>query len=110
MDILAELDGLRKDATMTGDGKEKKPAAADLDLDSLLTGGKGKAKEVRKKIVAPMGTEVFNAMHSVQVSIQVHNQKGEPVKTLDPFSIAIDKAALLKKLTMKLLVEIENKK
>jgi signal recognition particle receptor subunit beta len=110
MDILAELDGLRKDATMTEDGKQAKPTPADLDLDSLLTGGKGKAKEVRKKIVAPMSNGVFKEMHSVQVSIQVHNERGEPVKSLEPLSIAIDKAALLKKLTMKLLVEIENKK
>jgi len=50
MDILAGLDGLRKQATMANGGQRFEAKIPDLDLDSLLSTDTGQTRELRRNI------------------------------------------------------------
>ena len=108
MDILAELEGLRKQATM-GSGRWSRPADRDVDIESLLAGS-DPVRELRERVHESLNSDIFKNMRGVQVAVRIHNQEGETIHTLDPVTVAISRAGKLEKLSLRFIVDLENKR
>jgi signal recognition particle receptor subunit beta len=108
MDILAELDGLRKQATMGGAGRRFKSTTPDLDLDSLLSADEGRIRELRRRVEKALNSDVFKNMRGLQVAIRIQDEEGSTIHTLDPVSLDIDDATSLNKLCLRFSVDLEN--
>jgi len=108
MDILAELDGLRKQATMGLSGRQPKTSASDLDLDSLISGDTGQSRELRRKIEKAVNSDIFKTMRGMQIAIRIQNEGGDTIHSLDPVSVDIEDATALKKLCLRFSLDLEN--
>jgi signal recognition particle receptor subunit beta len=108
MDILAELDGLRKQATMKGRGRAFESAGRDIDLDSLLSTGSTNIRELREKLEKAVNSDIFKRMHSLQVAIRIQAEDGSTIHTLDPVSFDVDEAEGLRKLCLRFSLDLEN--
>jgi hypothetical protein len=108
MDILAELDGLRKQATMGVSGRQPKTSASDLDLDSLISGKTGQSRELRRKIEKAVNSDIFKNMRGMQIAIRIQNEGGDTIHSLDPVSVDIEDATALKKLCLRFSLDLEN--
>jgi signal recognition particle receptor subunit beta len=108
MDILAELDGLRKQATMGISGRQPQTSASDLDLDSLISGDTGQSRELRRKIEKAVNSDIFKTMRGMQIAIRIQNEGGDTIHSFDPVSVDIEDAAALKKLCLRLSLDLEN--
>ena len=108
MDILAELDGLRKQATMGISGRQPRTSAADLDLESLISGDAGQSRELRRKIEKAVNSDIFKTMRGMQIAIRIQNEGGDTIHSLDPVSLDIEDAAALKKLCLRFSLDLEN--
>ena len=108
MDILAELEGLRKQATM-GSGRWSRPADRDVDIESLLAGS-DPVRELRERVHESLNSDIFKNMRGVQVAVRIHNQDGETIHTLDPVTVAVSRAGKLEKLSLRFIVDLENKR
>jgi hypothetical protein len=110
MDILAELDGLRKQATMAAGGKRDVQSPADLDLESLLGGDDRTVRELRRRIAKSVNSDIFQRMHGLQFALRIQDAKGDTIHTLDPVSLIVEGAPHLKKLCLQVTVDLENLK
>jgi signal recognition particle receptor subunit beta len=108
MDILAELDGLRKQATMGAGSRPTESPAPDLDLDSLISGDAGQSRELRSKIEQAVNSDIFKTMRGMQIAIRLQNEGGETIHSFDPVSLDIEDATALKKLCLRLSLDLEN--
>jgi signal recognition particle receptor subunit beta len=108
MDILAELDGLRKQATMGISGRQPKTSASDLDLDSLISGSAGQSRELRRKIEKAVNSDIFKTMRGMQIAIRIQDEGGDTIHSLDPVSVDIEDATALKKLCLRFSLDLEN--
>ena len=108
MDILAELDGLRRQATMSSAGERFESTAPDLDLDSLISGDTGQSRELRQKIEKALNSDIFKTMRGMQIAIRLQNEGGETIHSFDPVSLDIEDATTLKKLCLRLSLDLEN--
>ncbi|MCW8985285.1 MAG: hypothetical protein OQK55_08080, partial [Thermoanaerobaculales bacterium] len=108
MDILAELDGLRKQATMGFSGRQAQTSASDLDLDSLISGDTGQSRELRRKIEKSVNSDIFKTMRGMQIAIRIQNEGGDTIHSFDPVSVDIEDATALKKLCLRLSLDLEN--
>jgi len=108
MDILAELDGLRKQATMGITGRQPRTSAADLDLESLISGDAGQSRELRRKVEKAVNSDIFKTMRGMQIAIRIQNEGGDTIHSFDPVSVDIEDAAALKKLCLRFSLDLEN--
>ena len=108
VDILAELDGLRKQATMNDRDRDFKQTTPDLDLDSLLSYGSGQTRELREKLDRAVNSDVFKNMRGIQVAIRIQGEDGDTIHTLDPVSLNVEDATALKKLCLRFSLDLEN--
>jgi hypothetical protein len=108
MDILAELEGLRKQATMGG-GRWSRPADRDVDIESLLAGS-DPVRELRERVHESLNSDIFKNMRGVQLAVRIHNQDGETIHALDPITVAVSRAGKLEKLSLRFIVDLENKR
>jgi signal recognition particle receptor subunit beta len=108
MDILAELDGLRKQATMGMSSKRAESPSPDLDLDSLISGDSGQSRELRRKIEKSVNSDIFKTMRGMQIAIRLQNEGGDTIHSFDPVSLEIEDAASLKKLCLRFALDLEN--
>ena len=108
MGILAELDGLRKQATMANGGQSFEPTAPDLDLDSLLSADVDQTRELQRKINEAVNSDVFKNMRGLQVAIRIQGEGGDTIHTFDPVSLEVKDANSLKKLCLRFSLDLEN--
>ena len=108
MDILAELDSLRKQATMGSSGQKFQSSTPDLDLDSLISGEAGQSRELRRKVEKALNSDIFKTMRGMQIAIRLQNEGGDTIHSFDPVSLDIEDAAALKKLCLRLSLDLEN--
>jgi len=101
MDILAGLDGLRKQATMANGGQS-------FEVDSLLSTDTGQTKELRRNIDQALNSDIFKNMHGLQVAIHIQDEGGDTIHTFDPVSLEVEDAKSLKKLCLRLSLDLEN--
>jgi signal recognition particle receptor subunit beta len=107
MDILAELEGLRKQATMGSFGRRIEESRQDLDIDALLAGSED-TRELQRKVEQALNSDVFQHMNGIQLAIRIEDADGETLHTLDPVSLRVEKAERLKKLSLRFTVDLEN--
>ncbi len=108
LDILAELDGLRKQATMRISGKQPETSAPDLDLDSLISGKTEQSRELRRKIEKAVNSDIFKTMRGMQIAIRIQNEGGDTIHSFEPVSVEIEDATALKKLCLRFSLDLEN--
>jgi len=106
MDILAELDNLRRQATMK-DGPESF-RAPDVDLDSLLAGELEQSRTIRRKMAAKLGPEVFKKLRSVEIQVRLTGRDGKTIDALEPLTVSVDRASSLEELAILLNLRLEN--
>jgi len=108
LDILAELEGLRSGSLAEPAGGRRAAAAADIDIDSLISGAVSSSKEIRRKIQRELNSDVFGRMRSVDLTITVRDTKGATIHTLEPVSLEVDDASSLGKLCLRFLVDLDH--
>jgi hypothetical protein len=113
MDILAELDSLRKQATMSAPGPTRTKSAGGgpaLDLDALIGAGAIRQKELRRRLAKQVNSDVFRRMHALQLAIRLQDASGETIHTLDPVLLSVEQSGALEKLSLLLTIDLENKR
>jgi len=108
MDILAELDTLRKEATMSSSYRKDRSSSPELDLDSLLGGGPNRNKELRRRIAKPLNNDIFKHMHALQLAVRIQDSNGETIHILDPVSLHVERASAIEKLSLQFTIDLEN--
>jgi signal recognition particle receptor subunit beta len=107
MDILAELEGLRKQATMgTGEGWGRS-SEREVDIESLLA-GTDPVRELRETVRESLNSDIFKNMRGVQVAVRIQDTHGETIHSLEPVTIEVVRAAKLEKLSLRFLLDLEN--
>ena len=108
LDILAELEGLRAGTLSGGAGRSRSSSTPELDIDSLISGAVGGAKEIRRRIDRVVEPTVFGQMHGVEFAITVKDVGGNEIHTLEPVVMEVEGAAELTKLAVKLRIDLKN--
>ena len=108
MDILAELDSLRKQATMATAGQGAEGALPDLDIDTLISGGAVGTRELTSKIEQALNSDIFKNMGGLQLAIRIQDKGGDTIHTFDPVSLDVEDANTLKKLRLRFSLDLEN--
>ncbi len=109
MDILAELDGLRKQATMQNGNLRAATSASDLDIDSLMAASKPEqTRELSRSIEKALNSDIFKNMRGMQLAIRIQNESGETIHTFDPVSLDVEDARSLKQLRLRFALDLEN--
>ncbi len=107
MDILAELEGLRKQATMgTSDGWGRS-SEREVDIESLLA-GTDPVRELRETVQESLNSDIFKNMRGLQVAVRIQDANGETIHSLEPVTIDILRAEKLEKLSLRFLLDLEN--
>ena len=107
MDILAELEGLRKQATMGVGGRWARPLDQDVDIESLLA-GTDPIRELNERVSERLNSDIFRNMKGVQLAIRIHNGSGETIHALEPVNVEVSRAGKLEKLSLRFTVDLEN--
>jgi hypothetical protein len=108
LDILAELEGLRAGTLSGGAGRSRSSRPPELDIDSLISGAMGGAKEIRRRIDRDVESAVFGRMHGVEFAITVKDAGGNAIHTLEPVVMEVEGAAELTTLAVKLRIDLKN--
>ena len=107
MDILAELEALRQQATM-GTGRSSSFHSSQLDLDSLLAGELARVREIRRKLDQRINSDVFGKMGRVEISVRLQDPEGNTIGELDPVSLEVNDASSLDQLSLQLTFKLES--
>jgi len=108
MDILAELDSLRKQATMGSANKDAGGPPPDLDIDSLFSSNLSGTKELTSTIKKALNSDIFKNMRGLQVAIRIQDKGGDTIHSFDPVSLKVEDATTLKKLCLRFSLDLEN--
>ncbi len=108
MDILAELDSLRKQATMGPGDRERRSSTPSLDIDALIGGGRQHSRDLRRRLSEAVNSDIFKRMQSLQVAIRIQDGAGSTIHTLTPVEMAVDEAGSLEKISLQLTLDLEN--
>jgi len=108
LDILAELEGLRSGSLSGGAPSQSRSSAAEIDIDSLISGAMGETKEIRRRVEEKLKTEIFDRMRGLEIAIQVKNAGGETIQTLDPVVLDVHGAGELTKLSIRFAIDLDH--
>jgi hypothetical protein len=106
LDILAELDALRK-ASTSKPTRESRPrqAAPGLDLDSLLQSSLNSRYEVKRRVEQDVGDALRSAARCL-VQIQLVDTNGKPLSELSPVEVELKPGERLRQLALTLSVSL----
>jgi hypothetical protein len=107
MDILAELEGLRKQATMGAADRWGRGSDQEVDIESLLAGS-DPVRELRERVQETLNSDVFRNMGGLQVAVRIQDSNGETIHTIEPVTVEVAKAGKLEKLSLKFTLDLEN--
>ena len=106
LDILAELDTLRKASTSKPAAVQRQRATAPgLDLDSLLQSSLNSRQEVKRRVEEDVGDSLRRASRCL-VQIQLVDSKGKPLSQLEPVEVELKPAERLRQLALTLSVNL----
>lgn len=104
LDILAELENLRKASTYKAPAEEApKPT---LDLDALLAGSLNSRQEVRKKVEEHVGKALGRAARC-RVRIELVDENDTTVATVSPVDVELKRGERLRQLALTLTVNLQ---
>jgi len=104
LDILAELENLRKASTFR-EGPVAPPQPS-LDLDALLAGSLNSRQEVRKRVEENVGKALGKAARC-RVRIELVDEAEQPVATVAPVEVELKKGERLRQLALTLTVNLQ---
>jgi hypothetical protein len=108
LDILAELDTLRKKATMAN-GAAKESSLPDTRVKPPVDGSDdGATRELTSNIEKALNSDIFKNMRGMQVAVRIQDESGDTIHTLDPVSLDVDDATALRKLRLRFALDLEN--
>ncbi len=106
LDILAELENLRKASTAAPVPQQESRPAPRLDLDAILRSSLNSRQEVRRRIEERVGAALANASRCV-VTIQLVDESGAPVGNLTPVEVELRRGERLRQLALNLTVNLQ---
>ena len=111
IDILAELEKLRKTSTATSDAVEEKPRrpAAGLSVDDLLAGSLNHRKEVNKVFEVQVPRKQLAQGHQVTVGLRFEDSHGKEIGEGQSFAIELQSRSDIQKLLLSLKFHILGK-
>jgi signal recognition particle receptor subunit beta len=105
MDILAELDSLRKLATMANGEPPSVPSEPRPDHEARA---EEQIRELSRNVEKALNSDIFKNMRGMQLAIRIQNESGETIHTLDPVSLDVEDATALKRLRLRFGLDLEN--
>jgi hypothetical protein len=107
MDILAELEGLRKQATMGSADRWSRGSDQEVDIESLLAGS-DPVRELRERIQESLNSDIFGNMRGLQVAVHIQDSAGDTIHTIEPVTVEVTKAGKLERLSLHFTIDLEN--
>jgi len=111
IDILAELEKLRKTSTATasaGDDKARRPAAG-LSVDDLLATSLNHRKEVSKVFEVQVPRRQLTQGHQVTVGLRFEDSQGNEIGPAQSFAVELQSRSDIQKLLLSLKFHIQGK-
>jgi hypothetical protein len=105
IDILAELDSLRKLATMASGEPPSVPSEPSPDV---AASAEEQIRELSRNVEKALNSDIFKNMRGMQLAIRIQDESGETIHTLDPVSLDVDDATALKRLRLRFGLDLEN--
>ena len=110
IDILAELEKLRKKSTTTASPEEKpRRAPTGISVDDLLASSLNHRKEVSKVFEIQMPRKQLSAGHQVTVGLRFEDREGKELGEPQSFSIELQSRSDIEKLLLSLKFHILGK-
>ncbi len=111
IDILAELEKLRKTSTATAPVAEEKPrrAAAGISVDDLLASSLNHRKEVSKVFEVQVPRRQLSQGHQVTVGLRFEDRQGNEIGEGQSFAIELQSRSDIEKLLLSLKFHILGK-
>ncbi len=106
LDILAELEALRKSSTFRPEPRPARPGAPALDIESLLQGSVNSRQEVRRRVDETVGVALGRASRCL-VNIQLVDQDGRPIREVTPVEVELKHGSRLRHLALTLVVNLQ---
>jgi signal recognition particle receptor subunit beta len=110
IDILAELEQLRKKSTATPrtDEKPRRPRTG-ISVDDLLAGSLNHRKEVNKVFEVQVPRQQLSQGHQVTVGLRFEDRQGKEIGKAQSFSIELQSRSDIQKLLLSLKFHIQGK-
>jgi hypothetical protein len=108
LDILAELEGLRTGTLSGSSPRSQSSRSAEIDIDSLISGAVGGAKEVRRRVKKGLDHSIFSRMQGVEMVVAIKDSQGSTIHTLEPIVTEVEGAGELTKLTVRFGLDLKN--
>ena len=106
LDILAELETLRKSSTYRPEPRPARESAPAFDLDALLQGSLNSRQEVKRRIDEQVGGALGEA-HRCLVNIQLVDGDGRVVRDVSPLEVELKRGGKIRHLALTLLVNLQ---
>jgi signal recognition particle receptor subunit beta len=110
IDILAELERLRKTSTASSPVEEKpRRAATGISVDDLLASSLNHRKEVNKVFEVQVPRQQLSQGHQVKVGLRFEDRQGKEIGEPQSFSIELQSRSDIQKLLLSLKFHIQGK-
>ena len=110
IDILAELERLRKTSTASAPAEEKpRRAAAGISVDDLLASSLNHRKEVNKVFDVVIPRQQLSKGHQVRVGLTFQDRDGKEIGEGQSFSVELQSRSDIQKLLLSLKFHIQGK-
>jgi len=106
LDILAELETLRKSSTFRPEPRPSWDGAPSLDIEALLQGSVNSRQEVKRRVEEKVGSALGRATRCL-VNIQLVDKDGHPVKDVAPVEVDLKRGERLRQLALTLIVNLQ---
>ncbi len=107
LDILAELETLRKSSTYRPEPRPTRDSAPAFDLDALLQGSLNSRQEVKRRVDEQVGNALGEARRCL-VSIQLVDGRGRVVSDMSPLEVELKHGSgPLRHLALTLIVNLQ---
>jgi signal recognition particle receptor subunit beta len=106
LDILAELEMLRKSSTFRPEPRPAREGASALDIETLLQGSVNSRQEVKRRVEEKVGSALRRASRCL-VNIQLVDEDGHPVKEVSPVEVDLKRGERLRQLALTLIVNLQ---
>jgi signal recognition particle receptor subunit beta len=106
LDILAELETLRKSSTFRPEPKPAREGVPSLDIETLLQGSVNSRQEVKRRVEEKVGSALGHASRCL-VNIQLVDEAGHSVKDVSPVEVELKRGERLRQLALTLIVNLQ---
>jgi signal recognition particle receptor subunit beta len=107
LDILAELENVRKAATARPEPRNFPDGQPSLDLDALLRSSLNSRREIKRRIEENVG-EALSRAEACRVLIQLVGPTGEAVGEVKPVEVALNRNEPLRQVALTLTVHLRS--